>query len=241
MDLRPSALERVAVRQIMTVDEPPRTNSDIRSASWPAGTTRPARRRSWPACASARGTSCSGPPPPTAPGTTGRSSPASSWRSARPFEERRGRPRSLTHGHSRRTAPKRVVHSSQQLANIRLTPPGGTEPNRRLWRRFLLKTSRRATRPPPRRSNWPTPAARGFTGSPGKRGRSAPSRICLQAIADPRENALERVDRRNRGEGVARAARRSAIDGRPARWFRSPLGHRPRGLARARLGVAGTC
>ncbi len=93
LELKPSALERVAVRQIMTVDEPDDRRSGPRAGPLeqpgPVAGDRRAdrRRRARPAC---------GRPPPTAPATTGRSSRASSWRCARPSAGRRGRRDSTT-------------------------------------------------------------------------------------------------------------------------------------------------
>jgi hypothetical protein len=124
MDLRASALERVPIRQIMAVEEPPVNSSTVRVlARWNDPARSPAiierivgegRVLLW---------------------TTSADRAGNDWPVEPSFvlairEAVRGssRPTSFAHTINAGDKPRRVVHSSQQLANIRLTPPNGAEP-----------------------------------------------------------------------------------------------------------------
>jgi Aerotolerance regulator N-terminal len=124
MELKPSALERVQVRQFMAVDEPAATLGAVRVlARWNDPARSPAivervvgegRVLLWTTTADRAG---------------------NDWPIEPSFvlairEAIRGssRPTSWAHTVNAGDRPRRVVHSSHQLANVRLTPPGGTEP-----------------------------------------------------------------------------------------------------------------
>ena len=86
---------------------------------------------------------------------------------------------------------RRVVHSSQQVTNARLTPPGGGEPQSLAAVPLAEDAGRSRTRRS--RSPSPTRAGRACTASPGTKGPWARSRISYAANPDPRESDLERI------------------------------------------------
>ncbi len=124
LELRPSALERVPVRQFMAVDEPSPGSGSVRVlARWNDAGRSPAiiervfgegRVLLW---------------------TTSADRAGNDWPVEPSFvlairEAVRGtsRPTSWTHTVTAGERPRRVVHSSQQLSNVRLTMPVGGEP-----------------------------------------------------------------------------------------------------------------
>ncbi len=128
-ELKPSALERVAVRQFMAVDEPPgdatgkgagavrvlaRWNDAARSAAIVERVVGAGRVLLWTTTADRAGNDW-----PIEP---------SFVLAAREAVRGAARPTSWAHTVTAGDRPRRVVHSSHQVANIRLTPPNGAEP-----------------------------------------------------------------------------------------------------------------
>lgn len=124
LELKPSALERVPVRQFMSVDEPAGDSDTVRVlARWNDPARSPAvierivgegRVLLWTTTADRDGNDW-----PIEP---------SFVMAAREAVRGTSRPTSWTHTVTAGDRPRRVVHSSHQLTNIRLTPPGGAEP-----------------------------------------------------------------------------------------------------------------
>ena len=124
LELKPSALERVAVRQITAVEEPKADSDAVRVlARWNNAARSPAliervvglgRVLLW---------------------TTSADRAGNDWPIEPSFvlavrEAVRGtsRPTSWSHTLTAGDRPRKTIHSSHQLANIRLMPPGGREP-----------------------------------------------------------------------------------------------------------------
>ena len=224
LELKPSALERVAARQIMAVDEP--TDKDrTRPACWPGGTTRAGRRRS-SSGSSATAASCSGRPPPTAPATTGRSSPASSWRCARPCAAS-ARPTSMANTVTAGERMRRVVRSNQPVSNVRLNPPGGGEP-RSLSAAPVAEDP--GDRAPAVAIEVPDTRQPGLYRVSWDEGPLGNQQDAYAANPDPRESNLERIAA-DRGEVAVRPAGRRDRLGQVRRG-RVVLPDRPRDLAR---------
>lgn len=124
LELKASALERVPVRQIMTVDEPGGPSGAARVlARW----NDPARSPAVLECIVGEGR--------VLVWTTTADRAGNDWPIEPSFvmairEAVRGtsRPTSWSHTVTAGERAKRVVHSSHQLANVRLTPPTGGEP-----------------------------------------------------------------------------------------------------------------
>jgi hypothetical protein len=124
LDLKPSALERVAVRQFMGVDEPAGGSDAVRVlARWNDPARSPAmvervvvegRVLLWTTTADRAGNDW-----PVEP---------SFVLAIREAVRGSARPTSFTHTVTAGERPTRVVHSSHQLTNVRLTPPAGGEP-----------------------------------------------------------------------------------------------------------------
>jgi hypothetical protein len=124
LDLKPSALERVAVRQFMGVDEPSGGSNSVRVlARWNDPARSPAvierlvgegRVLLWTTTADRAGNDW-----PVEP---------SFVLAIREAVRGTARPTAFTHTVTAGERPTRVVHSSQELAKVRLTPPGGGEP-----------------------------------------------------------------------------------------------------------------
>jgi hypothetical protein len=124
MDLKPSALERVQVRQFMAVDEPApgvgavrilaRWNDPARSPAILERVVGEGRVLLWTTTADRAGNDW-----PIEP---------SFVLAVREAIRGSSRPTSWAHTVTAGDRPRRVVHSSHQLTNVRLTPPGGTEP-----------------------------------------------------------------------------------------------------------------
>ena len=186
LELKPSALERVAARQIMAVEEPTDKRDQARVLA--AGTTRAGRRRSSNG-SSATAASCSGRPPPTAPATTGRSSPASSWRCARPCAARRGRPRWPIRSRPASGCGGSSVQTSRSRTSGSIRPAAASRGRcrRHRWPRT------RATAPRPSRSRSPTPGSRGCTAISWDEGPLGNQQDTYAANPDPRESDLERI------------------------------------------------
>ena len=124
LELKPSALERVPVRQFMGVEEPPATSDTVRVlARWNDPGRSPAliqrvvgegRVLLWTTSADRAGNDW-----PTEP---------SFVLAVREAVRGTSRPTSWAHTVTAGDRPRRVVHSSHQLGNVRLAPPGGGEP-----------------------------------------------------------------------------------------------------------------
>jgi len=124
MELKASALERVPVRQIMAVDEPGAGEGTVRVlARWNDPAKSPAvlerivgqgRVLLWTTTADRAGNDW-----PVEP---------SFVLAVREAVRGTSRPTSWAQTVTAGDRPRRVVHSSHQVGNIRLTPPGGTEP-----------------------------------------------------------------------------------------------------------------
>ncbi len=124
MELKPSALGRVSVRQYMAVDEPAAGPGTVRVlARWNDPGRSPAivervvgegRVLLWTTTADRAGNDW-----PIEP---------SFVLAVREAVRGTSRPTSWAHTVTAGDRPRRVVHSSQQVTNIRLTPPGGGEP-----------------------------------------------------------------------------------------------------------------
>jgi hypothetical protein len=123
-ELKTSALERVQVRQFMAVEEPPANLGAVRVlARWNDPARSPAivervvgegRVLLWTTTADRAGNDW-----PLEP---------SFVLAVREAIRGSSRPTSWTHTVNAGDRPRRVVHSSQQLANVRLTAPGSSEP-----------------------------------------------------------------------------------------------------------------
>ena len=124
LDLKASALERVPVRQFMSVDEPAGDTAAVRVlARWNDPARSPAviervvglgRVLLWTTTADRAGNDW-----PIEP---------SFVMAIREAVRGTSRPTSYDHTVTAGERARRVVHSSHQLANVRLTPPGGGEP-----------------------------------------------------------------------------------------------------------------
>lgn len=123
LELRPSALERVTARQIMAVDEGSERGKVRVLARWndPAGSPAVVERvvgdgrvLLWTTTADRAGNDW-----PVEP---------SFVLAVREAVRGTARPTPLTNTVSAGERPRRVVHSSHQVANVRLTPPGSGEP-----------------------------------------------------------------------------------------------------------------
>jgi hypothetical protein len=124
LDLKASALERVGVRQFMGVNEPvgdsgvvrvlARWNDPARSAAVLERVVAEGRVLLWTTTADRAGNDW-----PIEP---------SFVLAIREAVRGTARPTALTHTVTAGERPTRVVHSSHQLANVRLSPPGGGEP-----------------------------------------------------------------------------------------------------------------
>jgi Aerotolerance regulator N-terminal len=188
LELRPSALERVPIRQIMTVDEPPADSSTVRVlARWNDATRSPAiiervvgegRVLLWTTTADRAGNDW-----PVEP---------SFVMAIREAVRGSSRPTSWTHTVTAGERPRRVVHSSQQLANIRLTPPNGGEPKALAAVSVDDKTS-----------GDPTPASAidlsdtrraGLYRLAWEEGPLGTQQDLFASNPDPRESALEHLD-----------------------------------------------
>jgi hypothetical protein len=124
LELKPSALERVAVRQFMGVEEPAGDTGAVRVlARWNDPARSPAvvervvgegRVLLWTTTADRAGNDW-----PIEP---------SFVLAIREAVRGTARPTPFAHTVTAGERPTRIVHSSHQLANVRLTPPGGGEP-----------------------------------------------------------------------------------------------------------------
>ena len=171
LELKPSALERVAARQIMTrggagrqgQGPGPRAGPLERPGRSPAIVERvvgDGRVLLWTTTADRAGNDW-----PIEP---------SFVLAVREAVRGTARPTSMANTVTAGERMRRVVRSNQPVSNVRLNPPGGGEP-RSLSAAPSPRT--RATAPRPSRSRSPTPASRGCTASRGTRGRWATSRM----------------------------------------------------------------
>jgi hypothetical protein len=187
LDLKPSALERVSVRQFMTIDEPSvgdgtirvlaRWNDPARSAAIVERVVGEGRALLWTTTADRAGNDW-----PVEP---------SFVLAIREAVRGSSRPTSWAHTVTAGDRPRRVVHSSQGLVNIRLAPPGGAEP------RALAAVSI-----DDRASGDPTPASAidladtrraGLYRLAWDEGPLGTQTDLFASNPDPRESALERI------------------------------------------------
>ena len=188
MELRASALERVPIRQIMTVEEPAANSGTVRVlARWNDMARSPAiverivgegRVMLWTTTADRAGNDW-----PVEP---------SFVLAIREAVRGSSRPTSWTHTVTAGERPRRVVHSSQQLANIRLTPPNGGEPK-----------ALAAVAIDDRYSGDPTPASAidlpdtrraGLYRLAWEEGPLGTQQDLFASNPDPRESGLQRID-----------------------------------------------
>jgi hypothetical protein len=188
MELRASALERVPVRQIMTVDDPPPNQENVRVlARWNDAARSPAILQRvvgegnvllW---------------------TTSADRAGNDWPIEPSFvlairEAVRGssRPTSFAQTVMAGDRPRRVVHSSQQLANIRLTPPNGGEPKALTAVTIDDKTSGDPT--PASAIELPDTRRAGLYRLAWEEGPLGTQQDLFASNPDPRESALEKID-----------------------------------------------
>ncbi len=187
MELKPSALERVAVRQYMAVEEPAADDGSVRVlARWNDAAHSPAivervvgdgRVLLW---------------------TTSADRAGNDWPIEPSFvlavrEAVRGtsRPTSWAHTITAGDRPTRVIHSSQGLANIRLTLPTGGEPKALAATTFDDKNSGDTT--PASMIELPDTRRAGLYRLAWDEGPLGTQQDLFASNPDPRESGLERV------------------------------------------------
>ncbi len=144
------------------------------------------------------------------------------------------RPTSCDHTVTAGDRPRRVVHSSQQVGNVRLTPPGGGEPKALAAVTFDDKASGDAT--PASAIELPDTRKAGLYRLAWDEGALGTQADLFASNPDPRESGLDRLDRRRPEEAAGPPGRRGR---RPEGGrHRRPGGHRARSLARDGLGPA---
>ena len=177
LELKPTALERVAVKQIMAVDEQgerdrvqvlARWNDPARSPALVERVVGDGRVLLWTTTADRAGNDW-----PIEP---------SFVLAVREAVRGTARPTRFDTTLSAGEPMRRIVRSSQQVANARLNPPGGGEPR-------ALPSSPRGptatTRGRRMRSTSPTRARPASTGSPGTKDRSGRSKTCTPRTPTP--------------------------------------------------------
>jgi hypothetical protein len=187
MELRPSALERVPVRQIMAVEEPPVDSSTVRVlARWNDASHSPAILQRvfgqgnvllWTTTADRAGNDW-----PIEP---------SFVLAIREAVRGSSRPTSFAQTVTAGDRPRRIVHSSHQLANIRLTPPGGSEPKALAAVAIDDKTSGDPT--PASAIDLPDTRRAGLYRIAWEEGPLGTQQDLFASNPDPRESALERI------------------------------------------------
>ena len=177
LELKPSALERVTVRQVMAVEEPTdkeqarvlaRWNDPARSPAIVERVVGDGRVLLWTTTADRAGNDW-----PIEP---------SFVLAVREAVRGAARPTSMAHTVTAGERMRRVVRSDQPVSNVRLNPPGGGEP------RLLTATpvaEDAGDRARPSRSRSRIPASRACTGSRGTRGRWATSRTPIPPTPTP--------------------------------------------------------
>ena len=214
LELKPAALERVPVRQFMAVEEPgneaarvlARWNDPARSPAVLERVVGAGRVLLWTTTADRAGNDW-----PIEP---------SFVLAAREAVRGTSRPTSWTHTVTAGERPRRVVHSSHQLASIRLTPPGGGEPKALA----AVSVEDKASDDPAPASAIDLPDTRraGLYRLGWDEGPLGPQLDLFAANPDPRESALERIGADDLKRLLAplnvevAAARGDGTDGSPA-------------------------
>jgi hypothetical protein len=185
LELKPSALERVAVRQIMTVDEQSEEGKVHVLARWNDPARSPAviervvgdgRVLLWTTTADRAGNDW-----PIEP---------SFVLAVREAVRGTARPTSLVNNVTAGERVRRVVHSSQQISNARLTPPGGTEPHALA---AVPLDEPAGDRGPAVAINVPDTRRAGLYRVAWDEGPLGTQQDLYAANPDPRESALERI------------------------------------------------
>jgi len=185
LELKPSALERVPVRQIMTVDEPgneaarvlARWNDPSRSPAVLERVVGDGRVLLWTTTADRAGNDW-----PIEP---------SFVLAIREAVRGTSRPTSWTHTVTAGERPRRVVHSSHQLASIRLTPPGEGEP--RALAAVAIEDKGSGDPAPAAAIDLPDTRRAGLYRLRWDEGPLGPQQDLFAANPDPRESGLERI------------------------------------------------
>ncbi len=186
LELKPSALERVPVRQIMTVDEPAepaqvrvlaRWNNPARSPAVIERTKGEGRVLLWTTTADRAGNDW-----PVEP---------SFVLAVREAVRGTARPTRLDNTATAGERMRRIVHTSQQITNARLNPPGGSEPETLTAAPFTLPQGDPGTAvvisiPDTRRA--------GLYRLAWDEGSLGTQQDIYAANPDPRESALERIE-----------------------------------------------
>ena len=187
LELRPSALERISVRQFMAVDEPgvspgsvrvlARWNDPGRSAAILERVVGDGRVLLWTTSADRAGNDW-----PVEP---------SFVLAVREAVRGSSRPTSWTHTVTAGDRPRRVVHSSQQLGNVRVTGPGGGEPQELAAVAFEEKA---ATDPTPATAiDLPDTRQAGLYRVAWDEGTLGTQQDLFASNPDPRESGLDRL------------------------------------------------
>ena len=187
LELKPSALERVAVRQIMGVEEPTggagsarvlaRWNDPARSPAILERVVGEGRVLLWTTTADRAGNDW-----PIEP---------SFVMAVREAVRGTSRPTSWSHTVTAGERPRRVVHSSHQLANVRVTPPGGGEP--KALAAIKLDDKGSADPEPASAIDLPDTRKAGLYRLAWDEGPLGTQGDLFAANPDPRESALERI------------------------------------------------
>ena len=214
LDLKPSALERVPVRRFMAVDEPggeaarvlARWNDAGRSPAVLERVVGSGRVLLWTTTADRAGNDW-----PVEP---------SFVLAAREAVRGTSRPTSWAHTVTAGERPRRIVHSSHQLANVRLTLPGGGEPKALA----AVAVEDKASDDPAPASAIALPDTRraGLYRLGWEEGPLGPQQDLFAANPDPRESDLDRIGAADLKRFLSpldievAAARGDGTDGSPA-------------------------
>jgi hypothetical protein len=187
LELKASALERVPVRQIMAVEEPPASSGAVRVlARWNDPPRSPAviervvgegRVLLWTTTADRAGNDW-----PVEP---------SFVLAVREAVRGTARPTSWAHTVTAGERPRRVVHSSHQLANVRLASPAGGEPKALAAVPVDDRASGDTT--PAVAIDLPDTRKAGLYRVSWDEGPLGPQRDLIASNPDPRESALDRL------------------------------------------------
>jgi hypothetical protein len=186
LELKPSALERVPVRQIMTVDEPSepgpvrvlaRWNNPARSPALIERVKGEGRVLLWTTTADRAGNDW-----PVEP---------SFVLAVREAVRGTARPTKLDNTVTAGEQMRRIVHTSQQVSNARLNPPGGGEPESLATVPFTLPQGDPG---PAVAINIPDTRRAGLYRLAWDEGPLGTQQDIYAANPDPRESALERIE-----------------------------------------------
>jgi hypothetical protein len=190
LELKPSALERVVVRQMMTVDESAGDDAVRVLARWNDAGRSPAvierrvgdgRVLFWTTTADRAGTDW-----PIEP---------SFVLAVREAVRGTARPTTLANNVTAGERPRRVIHSSQQITNAQVTAPGGAEP--KALAATPIPTSNSGSTEPAVAIDLPDTRRAGLYRLSWDEGALGTQQDLFAANPDPRESALERLDTRD--------------------------------------------